>query len=130
MKHKMKSIDKDTQFIAYFYPGWHPSGWRPSFNEWDLLDQFTPYFQGHEPIPRPKTGPYDDSKPDTAQRQVTMAREAGIAGFTYFLYFGPDGFIMNAPLEVALNEAEGRDFVIGTTWCLKLPHNNFPITEE
>jgi len=116
--------------MAYVYPGWHSSDWRPGINEWDLLDRFIPYFEGHEPLPRPENGPYDDSQPDTVKRQVKMAQEAGISGFNYFMYYGQDGFIMDRPFELALNEAKGKNFSIGATWCLRLPHNNFPIPEE
>jgi len=126
----MNTKSTKTKFIAYVYPGWHSSDWRPGISEWDLLDHFMPYFEGHEPIPRPLAGPYDDSEPDTVKRQVKMAQEAGIAGFNFFLYYGEDGFIMDKPLELALNEAEGKNFFVGTTWCLRLPHNNFPIPEE
>jgi hypothetical protein len=120
----------DTQFIAYVYPGWQPSEWRPGFDEWSLLDHFASYFEGHETIPRPLHGYYDDSDSTTTKRQITMAREMGIVGFTYFLYFGPHGFVMDSPLDLALTEAKDEDFVVGTTWCLKLPQNNLPITED
>src|SRR5438046_309426 len=84
--------ENKTQFIAYAYPGWHAASWRAGLDEWQLMDTFAPYFPGHEPLPRPLQGPYDDSNPETARTQIGLARDAGIDGFTYFLFFDQSDF--------------------------------------
>lgn len=120
------------QFIAYVYPGWHPDPYRPGVDEWKLLDQFQPYFAGHLPPAQPVGGRYDDTNRALASRQISQARAAGVTGFTYFLYWGPDGFVMDRPMEVARDvAAEHADgFMIGGTWCVRLPHSKFPVVAE
>lgn len=126
-------MKQPTQFIAYVYPGWHANAFRGDFDEWTLFDKFSPYFDGHQMPSRPAAGFYDDSQQSCSRRQVQEAADAGINGFTYFFYYGNDGPIMAEPLGAALDAAAAADtvadtaFEVGTTWCLRLPHTNFPI---
>jgi hypothetical protein len=115
-------------FVAYVYPGWHPSAYRPGVNEWDLLDQFVSYFDGHCPPLTPVAGRYDDAHVDTVTRQIHEARAHGIDAFTYFLYYSPEGFVLDEPLPAvsAVSETVG-DFEFSLTWCIRLPHDHFPI---
>jgi hypothetical protein len=119
------------RFIAYVYPGWHADEYRPGVDEWKLLDEFRPYFDGHATPARPLHGTYDDSDPVTARRQVAEAAAAGIEGFSYFTYYGPQGFVMQRPMELAFEAAEPRagDFGIMATWCVRLPHDRFPVSK-
>ena len=119
-----------TSFIPYLYPGWHASSWRPGLNEWELLDAFEPYFPGHPPPPRPADGRYDDSHPEVVASQVEKAQAAGIAGFTCFMYPGPEGFVLADPLDHALSAAANTDFTVGATWCLRLPHHFLPLSPQ
>jgi hypothetical protein len=114
-------------FVAYVYPGWHADPYRPGIDEWELLRSFRPYFPGHERPAMPLDGPYDDSDPATANRQIAEAEEAGIQAFTYFLYWGPNGFVMNRPMEVARDVAMSSAFSICGTWCVRLPYDRFPV---
>lgn len=115
------------QFIAYVYPGWHADPYRPGVDEWTLLDGFRPYFAGHRPPAEPAGGRYDDTDPAVAARQIDQARAAGIGGFTYFLYWGARGFVMDRPMEVARDVAADAGFTVGGTWCVRLPHDRFPV---
>jgi len=115
-------------FVAYVYPGWHPSSYRRGVDEWGVLDGFKPYFEGHQPPPRPLHGLYDDSKPETALRQMETASEYGIDAFTYFLYYQPDQFVLSEPVQAAISMAPlVPGFKISLTWCIRLPHDHFPI---
>ncbi|TWH52613.1 glycosyl transferase family WbsX [Rhodococcus rhodochrous J38] len=117
-------------FIAYVYPGWHADSYRPKIDEWDLLFKFRPYFKGHQRPARPAYGLYDDTLASTASRQISEAQRYGIHAFTYFLYWGADGFVMGEPMEVAwrVSAHSSEKFMIGGTWCVRLPHNRFPVT--
>ena len=116
------------RFIAYLYPGWHRSVYRPELDEWGTLDNFKPYFSQHMAPPRPLPVPYDDSRPITAARQIKLARDFGLSGFTYFLYYAPDGFVLEAPIRAAFERTENQhDFHISMTWCFRLPHITLPI---
>jgi hypothetical protein len=115
-------------FVAYVYPGWHHSQYRPLTNEWTLLDRFEAYFDGHKPMPRPLNGPYDDSQRDVVEQHIDLASDAGISAFSYFLYPSDDNFLLSAPLFNALDVAAHRDsFAVAATWCLRLPLVHFPI---
>lgn len=121
-----------TRLIAYVYPGWHPDPYRPGVDEWELLDGFRPYFEGHERPPGPldgTAGRYDDSNPATVAAQMALARAAGIEAFTFFTYYRPgEGFVMAQPMDAALEEcARIPDFGVAGTWCIRLPHDTFPV---
>ena len=119
-------ISKWPRFVAYVYPGWHANAFRPGIDEWTLLDQFRPYFEGHMAPPRPANGPYDDSTRATAQAHIRMAVETGIEAFLYFMYYDGNGFVMSKPMEAALEEAD-EGFGIAGSWCVRLPHDQFPV---
>jgi Glycosyltransferase WbsX len=115
----------EPRFVAYVYPGWHPDPYRPGVDEWELLDGYRPRFAGQEPPPRPLGGPYRDDTDETAARQAALAADAGIEGFTYFLYFKPDhGLVLDQPMRRMI--AQDGPAVAGT-WCIRLPHDQFPV---
>lgn len=118
--------DSAAEFVAYVYPGWHSSEFRPETDEWTLLDGFQPYFDGHLPPLRPLSGPYDDARPEVTTRQIDLAQEAGIDAFLYFMYFGRDGFVLSAPMDNAAAESR-PGFGIAGAWCVRLPHETFPL---
>jgi len=116
-------------FVAYVYPGWHQSPYRPTLNEWELLDRFAPYFDGHLPPAKPLDGErYDDSKPQTALKHIHLAQSFGINAFTYFIYYASGEFVLSSPVTEAFRlAAEVAPFEIGLTLCFRLPHVELPI---
>jgi hypothetical protein len=122
----MREAQRQPEFVAYVYPGWHASDFRPDTDEWTLLDAFEPYFDGHLPPLRPLSGPYDDAQPEVTAWQVELARDAGIDGFLYFMYFGPDGFVLSTPMDNAAAKAQ-PGFGVAGVWCVRLPHATFPL---
>jgi hypothetical protein len=131
----MTAIDDPTgsppQFVAYVYPGWHHSAFRPSTDEWDLLETFRPYFEGHLPPPQPVGGAYDDADPATTRRQLDLAAAAGVDAFLYFMYYGPAGFVLSAPMDSAVASSAARpDVDIAGAWCVRLPHDRFPVPDR
>lgn len=127
----MSSASSPT-FIAYVYGGWHRSPWRDNFSEWDLFENFRPYFPGHPEPFRPLKGMYDDSDPETASYQVKVASTYGISAFSYFLYRDRDGFVMDTPIRHAFSVAPeiSPDFRVCLSWCLRLPHQRLPIPAD
>jgi hypothetical protein len=119
----------DVMFIAYVYPGWHADKYRPGVNEWRLLDDFKPYFAGHLPPTLPQGGPYDDSKLQTAERHVDLALKYGIQAFSYFVYRSAEGLVLDSPMRLAQQAAATTSdrFFISGTWCVRLPHESFPV---
>jgi hypothetical protein len=92
------------------------------------LECFRPYFEGHAPPPRPLNGPYNDADSATAATQIELATGAGIKAFVYFMYYSGDSFVMSRPMTAAIQEAnDGRRFRIAGVWCIRLPHDRFPV---
>jgi hypothetical protein len=117
------------RYVAYVYPGWHLDPYRPGVDEWTLLGTFRPYFAGHLPLPRPLSERYDDTDPGTVASQIDLALSMGIEAFTFFMYFGSTGFVMDAPMQRAFeaSSASNAAFSIGGTLCVRLPHDRFPV---
>ena len=113
-------------FVAYVYPGWHLDPYRPGVDEWALLDNFQPAFDGHLPPLEPSRGRYDDNDPAVFIDQMGTAIAHGIDSFTYFLYAATSGLVLATPMNTAYDKA-GDGFTVGATWCLRLPHKNFPV---
>lgn len=118
----------ELTFVAYYYPGWHRESWK-ALDEWVLLDEVRPIYPGHLPLDEPTAGRYDDTDPIVLRQQITEATKSGISAFSFFLYYGPDGYVLDRPTRIALYQAEEIPdlFSIGVTWCMRLPHQYFPI---
>ncbi|GIF47618.1 glycosyl transferase family WbsX [Asanoa ferruginea] len=115
-----------STFIAYYYPGWHRSSWK-DFDEWGLLDEKRPCFPGHEPLDGPLSGPYDDTSKPVVGQQMATAQHYGVAAFSFFFYHATGGYVLEQPFEHALALSADSAFKVSATWCLRLPHQYFPI---
>lgn len=118
--------DRVHGVVAYYYPGWHTSSWKP-VDEWSLLAPGEPCFPGHAPLDSPQSGAYDDRSPDLLRTQIDIAVKWGVTAFCFFLYYGTAGYVLDQPTRTALDLAARADFQVGVTWCLRLPHQYFPI---
>jgi len=99
-------------------------------DEWELLDNFVPLFEGHERLAEPLGGRYDDANISTAERQIREAAEHGISAFTYFTFHTGTRFVLDQPAQSALQAASQGGFAVAATWCLRLPHQFLPIPQS
>ncbi|MDR4506764.1 MAG: glycoside hydrolase family 99-like domain-containing protein [Candidatus Brocadiaceae bacterium] len=121
---------------AYVYPGWHACPERdlhfpPGWSEWDLVLNASPRFQGHNQPRLPQDGPYDDSLPVTAQKQVRLATEFGVDLFVYGFFWSRGKRVFGKALEKGfLGKGGGGDFPFALMWANRMPRGVLPVRYE
>src|SRR5262249_29402692 len=96
------------RLLAFYLPQFHAipendKNWGRGFTEWRQLPRGMPRFPGHyQPrIPR-DLGFYDLTQVGTLQRQITLAKHAGIGGFGFYYYLFNRHKLLDTPLELLL----------------------------
>ncbi|MCD9022535.1 glycosyltransferase WbsX family protein [Cohnella silvisoli] len=102
------------QVAVYYFPNYHldpinerthGKGW----TEWELVKRATPRFPGHEQPKEPLWGYLDESKPETAERQIAAAADHGIDAFIYDWYWYDNQPFLHRALEEGYLHAENRE---------------------
>ena len=109
--------------IAFYLPQFYPTPendewWEPGFTEWTNVARAKPLFNGHyQPrIPR-DLGFYDLRVPETREKQVWLAREAGIEGFCYWHYWFGNGKRLLSEVFKEVVETGRPDFPFCLCWA-------------
>ncbi len=101
---KLYVPDENIKIGAYVYPGWHAcderdSKFEPGWTEWDIVLNAPPRFSDHNQPRLPLDGPYDDSMPSTAQKQVRLAGKYGIDFFVYGFFWSRGKRVFDMALD-------------------------------
>lgn len=110
------------RLIAFYLPQFYPTQendewWEPGFTEWTNVARAKPLFPGHyQPrIPR-DLGFYDLRVPETREKQVELAREAGIEGFCYWHYWFAGRRLLNEVFDDVVKSGK-PDFPFCLCWA-------------
>jgi hypothetical protein len=76
--------------------------WGTGFTDWDNVRRGTPQFPGHDQPRVPLGGYYDQSQESVVRRQVELAREYGIHGFSHYHYWFDGKQLLDTPTRLFL----------------------------
>lgn len=113
----------EPQVIAFYLPQYHPTPhnnewWGEGFTEWTNVGKAQRLYPGHyQPKVPADLGYYDLRMPEVREKQVQLAKEAGVTGFCYYHYWFGNG---HQELELPFNEvvSSGKpDFPFCLCWA-------------
>ena len=111
------------EIIAYYLPQFYPfkensEWWGEGFTEWTNVGKAKPLFRGHyQPKVPADLGYYDLRMAETKEKQVALAREAGVTAFCYWHYwFGNGRVLLDLPLRQVLDSGK-PDFPFCLGWA-------------
>ncbi|WP_323011165.1 glycoside hydrolase family 99-like domain-containing protein [Paracoccus sp. (in: a-proteobacteria)] len=111
-------LDETPLVFAYYLPQFHSLPvndryWGKGFTEWRQLARALPRFPGHyQPrIPR-DLGFYDLNDESVLQRQVELAKGAGVEAFCYYYYWFNGERVMERPLDQLMASDIDMPFMI------------------
>ena len=111
------------EIIAYYLPQYYPfkennEWWGEGFTEWTNVGKAKPLFQGHyQPKVPADLGYYDLRIAEVKEKQVQLAKEAGVTAFCYWHYwFGNGRVLLDTPLRQVLDTGK-PDFPFCLGWA-------------
>lgn len=109
--------------IAYYLPQYYPfkennEWWGEGFTEWTNVGKAKPLFRHHDQPKVPSSlGYYDLRLDEVKEKQIKLAKEAGVTAFCYWHYwFGNGRMLLDLPLKQVIKNQE-LDFPICLGWA-------------
>ncbi|SCX19581.1 Methyltransferase domain-containing protein [Nitrosomonas eutropha] len=119
---KNRPIRPTVKLISFYLPQFHPFAendkwWGKGFTEWFNVGKALPNYKGHyQPHCPIHLGYYDLRIPQIMREQIYLAKEYGIYGFNYYFYWFAGKVLMEAPLEMMLQD-KSIDMPFCFTWA-------------
>ena len=122
LPHSPASAAKRVRALAFYFPQFHAiaennAWWGPGFTDWVNVKRAQPQFAGHHQ-PRVPYGQryYDQSRRETIEWQIDLARRHGLAGFCHYHYWFDGKQLLQAPTDLVLDSPE-LDFPLCLAWA-------------
>ena len=118
--------EKDIKIITHYLPQFHTFAeneewWGKGFTEWNNVTKAVPHFIGQRQPKLPHDiGFYDLSKKENIQKQIQLAKQYGIYGFSIYYYWFDNHRLMEKPLDIIL---ENKDLDI--PFCINWANENW-----
>ena len=119
---EINNNDGRSKVIAYYLPQFYPCDFNDKwygkgFTEWTNVGKAKPLYHGHyQPKVPADLGYYDLRIPEVAEKQVELAREAGVFGFAYWHYWWSGKRLLDMPAERMLKTMK-PDFPFMFAWA-------------
>ena len=100
-----KFNDDDVKLIAFYLPQFHDfeenvKWFGPGFSEWSNTSKAVPQYDGHyQPHIPIDVGYYNLDNTDVLKKQIELAKQYGIYGFSIYYYWYSGQKVMEKPLE-------------------------------
>jgi hypothetical protein len=115
-------LAKAVRLLAFYFPQFHAipendAWWGKGFTDWVNVRRARPLFPGHDQPRIPLGGRYyDQSRRETLEWQVDLAKRHGVDGFCHYHYWFDGKQLLETPTNIVL-DSPGLDLPLCLAWA-------------